>query len=292
MQGWKLGESGICGGCVGRDAFPSVRQWLLFAVGVCTTRTRNISMPVRSAPLSALLQSPAVKCRPESPCAPALSLIHTPARPPLPPPSVPLAHAAVCHEPRPFAGKLCSPLGMRRGLTNFKLIFVNPNAPGPQSMSRRGDGARRACSAKRSVSWKSRKLPSGIHDDETALQVLESVELDDFRECKAGGIWGPLWPVDSPSIIIPPHNSDSDDWDSSPASSARRRGRTGGKWRTFSNSSALSRSDIAGSQGVSPACARSHLGAFVPALSATTDIRAQVLEQAQDKMEVVFCSST
>ena len=159
-------------------------------------------------------------------------------------------------------------------------------------MSRRGDGARRACSAKRSVSWKSRKLPSGIHDDETALQVLESVELDDFRECKAGGIWGPLWPVDSPSIIIPPHNSDSDDWDSSPASSARRRGRTGGKWRTFSNSSALSRSDIAGSQGVSPACARSHLGAFVPALSATTDIRAQVLEQAQDKMEVVFCSST
>ena len=86
-------------------------------------------------------------------------------------------------------------------------------------MSRRGDGARRACSAKRSVSWKSRKLPSGIHDDETALQVLESVELDDFRECKAGGIWGPLWPVDSPSIIIPPHNSDSDDWDSSPASS-------------------------------------------------------------------------
>ena len=112
----------------------------------------------------------------------------------------------------------------------------------------------------------------------TALQVLESVELDDFRECKAGGIWGPLWPVDSPSIIIPPHNSDSDDWDSSPASSARRRGRTGGKWRTFSNSSALSRSDIAGSQGVSPACARSHLGAFVR--TATAEAQAELLAMA------------
>ena len=153
-------------------------------------------------------------------------------------------------------------------------------------MSRRpgGDGARRACSAKRSVSWKSGKLPSATHDDETALQVLDSVLLDDFRECKEG-IW-PHWPVDSPSINIPPHNSDFDDWDASPASSARRRGRTGSKWCAFSDSFALSRSDIA---GVSLACARSHLGAFVPALSAA-DIqhRAQVLEQAQDKMEVVF----
>ena len=100
---------------------------------------------------------------------------------------------------------------------------------------RRASGSRssgRAEAAQLSVSWKS---PSATYDDEAALsRMLDSVTLDDFARCETPSTMAGARLSLYSSSITPPNNSDSDDWDFSPASSAMRRGLAGAKWSASS----------------------------------------------------------